>query len=101
MPPRFVVNPGGAVHSVAPAQAEVLLPQGFRLASPPEIVAWHVAQGLECAAEVADALARGLEDLAAAAERHSARNTEETHGPRDDGGAHHPPAPPRRRSRGR
>jgi hypothetical protein len=43
----FVVNPGGAVHSVDDVQVEALLQQGFRLATAEEIAAWHAAQGLE------------------------------------------------------
>jgi len=43
----FVVNPGGAIHSVNDDQVEALLQQGFRLATSSAVAAWYAMQGLE------------------------------------------------------
>lgn len=44
---KFVVNPGGAVHSVPDEWVQDLLQRGFRLATEDEIRAWYAMQGLE------------------------------------------------------
>ena len=41
----FVVNAGGAVHSVEDGRVEALLAEGFRLATEAEIAAWWEMQG--------------------------------------------------------
>jgi hypothetical protein len=43
----YVVNAGGAVHSVPDDWLEQLLASGYRLATTEEIAAWYAAQGLE------------------------------------------------------
>lgn len=49
----FVVNPGGAVHSVEDHRAEALYAEGFRPATAEEIAAWYAMQGLDVPAELA------------------------------------------------
>lgn len=42
----YVVNPRGAVHSVADHRLEELLRDGFRTATADEIAGWYARQGL-------------------------------------------------------
>lgn len=44
---KFVVNPGGAVHSVPDEWVDDLLAQGHRLATDEEIAEYYRSQGLE------------------------------------------------------
>jgi hypothetical protein len=48
----FVVNPGGAVHSVEDHRAEALYAEGFRPATAEEIAAWYAMQGLDVPADL-------------------------------------------------
>ncbi len=47
----YVVNPGGAVHSVEDEQVEALLGEGFRLATEEEIITWWEMQGFHAPVE--------------------------------------------------